>query len=335
MTTPPPSISSKPFSWPSSQPTLVYQPVPVVPEQNIFDWINPICSVQSSPASSIFSVNDKEVELAMKSSSCYTPSSGLTPTPSPLLSEMLDTGKSETSEDIDAYLDAFSFLENIIDPPEIVLPTPGDFQPPVPKLDDSCVELDSAATSREKRQETPMAKQQDFREAQKSRKRLRELINRSNPLYKRPTSGTEASNSSTEAELKDKAVQQTNPLTNKKKVNADSPRTRSKVSRLANDTPSSSSASSSPKTKVAVDVNADGTPVFIIHPVVSPPVKQKPVRRPNSRKPTTQVPSKDNTKHKTDGPKRKAKNGEFCIETLVAKFVQAAKSKKLSETKPV
>ena len=91
----------------------------MVPKQNnVFDWITPISSSQSSPASSVFSVNDREVEMVMDKSACPTPNSGLTPSPSPTLSDILEAVGSQPPDNNDSYIDSLcSFFDEVSEAP--------------------------------------------------------------------------------------------------------------------------------------------------------------------------------------------------------------------------
>lgn len=96
---PPPTISSQPFSWLPSDAALVYKPKPVVSKTG-YSWTTPIGSAQTSPASSIVSVNDKEVESVMRN--CYDVGHlEMTPSPSP----MPDTKRGlSMADELDALL---------------------------------------------------------------------------------------------------------------------------------------------------------------------------------------------------------------------------------------
>lgn len=90
MSTPPPTISSRPYAWPPTLTTPVYKPTAVTPRKSQFyDWPTPIGSAQTSPALSFVSVTDKEVESVMNNLFSLDEASNLTPSPSPMVEKEL------------------------------------------------------------------------------------------------------------------------------------------------------------------------------------------------------------------------------------------------------
>ena len=84
ITTPPPTLSNRSYLFPSHQEsTLIYHPKAIKTAPKSYNW-TPICSAITSPASSVASVTDQEVEFTFMNSSSYNPPIGITPSPSPL-----------------------------------------------------------------------------------------------------------------------------------------------------------------------------------------------------------------------------------------------------------
>ena len=119
MATPPPNISGRPVLL--NQVTPVYYPKAMLPNQAkySYDWTTPVGSAQTSPALSIISVTDKEVEAVMAMSSSNQ-TSDLTPSPSPLVGSANNQGA--RLDDIDMFIaDAFSFGDST--EPKVELPS--------------------------------------------------------------------------------------------------------------------------------------------------------------------------------------------------------------------
>lgn len=330
------------------------------------------------------SANDREVEFVMKKSSYLPPNSGLTPSPSPLLSELLDSGASQPSDDIDSYIDSFSFLDDIISgPSESIQTLPSNNQ-------DTRIDNESSSQSSEELVSKTTTIAQKPSETSKSIESSRVLddeveeisLEKSAPklfsLLKQPSKAKALINSrssTSEADLppileppaKKRVIE-----TRKSRVKVSS--AVCSVSSSDESTPTTTPTPQSPRTteslvsksKVAVDVRSDGTPVFIIHPVV--PVAQpaftapsllsspkSPSKKVSAKKaknqtvtprgrrkadmtdspvitPASPPTSTKSTKPKASGTKKKANSNPFCIDTLVKKFVQAAKNKKLPDT---
>jgi len=71
--------------------------------KNPFDWMSPESSIAASPACSLMSGTDSEIDNAMKDPLCVTPTFGLTPSPSPLLTDP-NPRLNQQDDDIDAYI---------------------------------------------------------------------------------------------------------------------------------------------------------------------------------------------------------------------------------------
>ncbi|XP_057371063.1 mucin-2-like [Daphnia carinata] len=339
--TPPPSISSKPFIWPSSQYT-VYQPKAMAPKQNnVFDWMTPISSSQSSPASSIISFNDREVERVMDKSAKLTPASELPPSPSPTLSDILDAVGSQPSESNDSYIESLcSFLDEVTE-----APTPS-YNSPVTEetasMTTEFIDVQQATFSAE-----PIALQlpETSTPVRQPTKRVVEDISSNESRTKQ----TKTSNSTPESIAAWRNIEL--PV-KKSSVRAKKPRTpavaKTRVSRSA----SSSSEGISPSTPIpqplvpqpaiAVEVNDEGNHVFTIHPATPvPSVTPKPQSSAKAVKATastlrpskTSKPPKAATAKPAESKRSSKKKDPFCVQSLVEKFIEAAKNKKLASPK--
>lgn len=101
------AFTASSHNWHSAISTPVYQPTPVAPKPQVaFNWLSPPSSTQTSPALSVISASDKEVELTMKDKSCLT-FDRLTPSPSPLPKEPFHD-ENKKSDDIDSFLNEIS-----------------------------------------------------------------------------------------------------------------------------------------------------------------------------------------------------------------------------------
>lgn len=362
--TPPPTITSKPFSWPSNPSSLVYQPKAIIAQKqkHPFDWTSPISSAQSSPASSVMSVNDREVELVMKKS-YLSPNSGLTPSPSPLLSDILDTGASQPSndiQDIDSYIESFSFLEEMTRPPEVAQSLSTDNKDTQPIVSESApTYTDLLPVTKTSDRESLLVQVLKTKSSAKLGKRRSETtglgdnaskqLRPSDPIKEITTldgSPPRQSKASTTIPELTPVLPNNEPLPKQTQIRLRKPRAKKPVVSCpaSSSDESSTSTGTTPhplvsKPQVDVNLNADGTPVFIIHPITPSPLtspKPTPAKRtsntPNSsrkRKAATNNTSESAVKPKADINKKKTKPDPFCIESLVERFVLAAKNKKL------
>ncbi|XP_032776939.2 flocculation protein FLO11 [Daphnia magna] len=339
--TPPPSISSKPFIWPSNQ-YSVYQPKAMAPKQkNVFDWITPISSSQSSPASSVISFNDKEVEMVMGKSANLTPNSGLPPSPSPTLSDILDAVGNQPSESNDSYFESLcSFLDEGTE-----APTPSYSSPLTEETTLMTTEFIDVQQAAE-----PIALQ--FPEASTPVRQSTKRVVDDNGSNESGSKLTKSSNSTPESIAAWRNIEL--PL-KKSSVREKKPRTsavaKTRVSRSASSSNESMPPSTPipqplvPQSTIAVELNDEGNHVFTIHPVTrAPSVTPKPRSSAKTVKATasavrpskTSKPSKAATAKPAEPaePKRSSKKKDpFCVQSLVEKFIEAAKNKKLASPK--
>lgn len=97
------NMTTSNYNWHSTISTPVYHPTPVAPKPSTgFSWLSPPSSTQTSPALSVISASDKEVEHVLNNQNCLT-IDRLTPSPSPLPKEALSIGAQQNDE-IDSFL---------------------------------------------------------------------------------------------------------------------------------------------------------------------------------------------------------------------------------------
>ncbi|EFX75423.1 hypothetical protein DAPPUDRAFT_306807 [Daphnia pulex] len=330
--TPPPSISSKPFTWPSSQ-YSVYQPKAMAPKQNnVFDWITPISSSQSSPASSVFSINDREVEMVMDKSACPTPNSGLTPSPSPTLSDILEAvGSQQPSDNNDSYIESLcSFFDEVSEAPTPTINSPANNETTYTVTE--LVDVQSATV-------TDLLSQQ-LQEAatpiRQSTKRVNEGsdLDESNSQSVDSTSPSVAALKNIELPKKKSSVISKKPQTPRVRK----PRARSSLTSSGESTSSSTPTPQSliSQPQVAVAVNKEGLTVFTINSLALPSTPRPPSSAKKAK--ATDSRSRSRRPSKTSNPPRAAtvkpaekhtKKDAFCVQSLVNKFILAAKNKKL------
>ncbi|XP_046451974.1 flocculation protein FLO11-like [Daphnia pulex] len=338
--TPPPSISSKPFTWPSSQ-YSVYQPkATMAPKQNnVFDWITPISSSQSSPASSVFSVNDREVEMVMDKSACPTPNSGLTPSPSPTLSDILEAVGSQPSDNNDSYIESLcSFFDEVSEAPTPTINSPANEETTYTVTE--LVGVQSATV-------TDLLSQQ-LQEAATPVRQSTKRVNEGSDLDESNSQSLDSTSPAVAAWKNIELPKKKSSVIPKKKSSVipkkpQTPRVRKPRARsgLTSSDESTSSSTPTPQSlvsqpQVAVAVNEEGTTVFTINSLAlpstpRPPSSAKKVKATDSRS-RSRRPSKSSNPPRaaTVKPAEKhTKKDAFCVQSLVNKFILAAKNKKL------
>ena len=331
----------------------------------------------------MFSVNDREVEFVMKKSNYLPPNSGLTPSPSPLFSDILDTADSLASNDTDAYIESFSFLmeddvtrpisPNMSTPPTqdnspyrltelsnfrpvvetistlepLMLPARSEIQEypkPLPNADDNntiqsttslqqpckrafdigCVSLDKSPLKRTKPNratpnampvrgniELPLGKT-PVAQVKKPQARRVSRVMKSRATVE-PTCSDESAAASLAPNPGEDNKSRKKPLVTKPQVS-----------------------------QVALNMNAEGTPVFVIHPATPSPAPKPSTTKKLSTSSATRSSRPKKTAVSLDPqPTQKKpavktysrKNDRFCIQSLVDKFIQAANNKKLPDPK--
>lgn len=311
-------------------------------QKNVFDWITPTSSYQSSPASSIMSFNDREVEMVMDKSTNLTSTSGLTPSPTPSLSDILDAVGSQAANSNDSYIESLcSFLDEVSEAPTSTCSVP--------------MTEETTSTTTELAYVRPATLIADpiaprFPEAstpvrQPTKRKIDEI-----------GSGESTSQQSTSSNVTPEytAAWRNIEIPLKKTTRRPKkPRTyeagETRVSRGASSSNESAIVSTpspqprAPQPLVAVDINEEGKHVFTIHPATpTPSVKTpKPRSSANKVKATASAvrPSKTSKPPKAATakpavPKRNNKKKEsFCLQTLTEKYIEAAKNKKLANLK--
>ena len=293
-------------------------------QKNVFDWITPISSSQSSPASSIYSVNDREVEMTMDKSACPTP--GLTPSPSPTLSDILDCVGSQVEDNNDSYIESLSsFFDEISEAPTptLALYTNEEKTNTVSELNNS----QHATVTKLQTQPLPEA----ATPVRKPLKRTNDDRESDEPLSK--------SLKSTPSSM---AAWNNIELPKKKSVSKKPQPSRVRKSRaISSSNESSSNESASTSTpipqRVAINVNEEGNPVITI--ALAPPETPRTQSSTKKLKATdgrtrgcskTKNPPKASTSKPAE---KKTKKDRFCVQSLVEKFIQAAKNKKVPTSK--
>lgn len=307
-------------------------------QKNVFDWITPISSSQSSPASSVISFNDKEVEMVMGKSANVTPNSGLPPSPSPTLSDILDAVGNQPSESNDSYFESLcSFLDEVTE-----APTPSYSSPLTEETTLMTTEFIDVQQAAE-----PIALQ--FPEASTPVRQSTKRVMDDNGSNESGSKLPKSSNSTPESIAAWRNIEL--PL-KKSSVREKKPRTsavgKTRVSRSASSSNESMPPSTPipqplvPQSAIAVELNDEGNHVFTIHPVTrAPSVTPKPRSSAKTVKATasavrpskTSKPSKAATAKPAEPKRSSKKKDPFCVQSLVEKFIEAAKNKKLASPK--
>ena len=358
VSTPPPQpSSSRTFSYnaTSVNPALVYHPkaAPFTPStRSGFNWAQfptPVSSAQTSPASS--SSIDIEVEQAMKNVS-YTPISCSAPTPSPSPLTNLERLHQDDSDEIDAYI-----AESLMFFGEGSSQSDG-FTNSVASQQGSHSVFETASS---KSGVEPAVS--SFTELLPVHNSIQSCDKPSHSIGPRPVMIRKAAVKRKTVELYPStpveeriAVRRVRTTFAKKTITGASP----EAVTLAKPLPLPVAQVPVQKSLVEVDVNEEGTPInFTItpstprptvkpkpkaavvkpkEPVVvvvedqPPPKKARASREPSTtktaRKPRTNVVQSDESA--SSGAKKKG----FCIDSIVAKFVQMANNKKLPPATP-
>ena len=357
----------------ATPPPMVNQPKASTPQQNnTFDWISPISSAQSSPSSSLRTNVDREVDFAMNKSNCILPNSGLTPSPSVLLPDIFVT---TVSNDTDLCDEVLSFLmeEDVtrpLSPTESTPPTQHSSPYRLTELTNLTPVVETISTPdpfilppRPEVQEYVNSLRNDNNTIQSTNplsqtcKRSCEIecitLDESPPKrtnHKRLTPNDMPVWGNIELPPKKTAKikkLQTRRIPRVKKSCATVEVTCSNESVAASVTPTPEEDKKSRKkplvtepqvSQVALNMDANGTPVFVIQPAIpSPAPKPSSTKKPSATRSgrptkTAAAPVPDPIK-KPVVKKRSNKEDPFCIEKLVEKFIRAANNRKLPDPK--
>jgi hypothetical protein len=283
--------------------------------------------------------------MVMDKSACPTPNSGLTPSPSPTLSDILEAVGSQPSDNNDSYIESLcSFFDEVSEAPTPTINSPANEETTYTVTE--LVGVQSATV-------TDLLSQQLLEAAtpvRQSTKRVNEGsdLDESNSQSLDSTSPAVASWKNIELPKKKSSVipkKKSSVIPKKPQTpqTPQTPRVRKPRARSSLTSSGESTSSSTPtpqslisQPQVAVAVNDEGTTVFTINSLALPSTP----RPPSSAKKVKATDSRSRIRRpsKTSNPPRAAtvkpaekhtKKEAFCVQSLVNKFILAAKNKKL------